>query len=376
MIRVLEFANVINRYDFIDTLVHYADPEKYEMSVCVRSEEHNIASPVYGEQTRCRLIEGTSKAGMLPSAIKLARLLREWKIDVLHAHHYDQALIGWLATKLSPRTKLVIGRHYSDSIYRLPNALKSKCFLAAEQIVNRHASRIIVPSQMIFDILTKRQKIDPRKIDVVHYGFVPEKYDEVDPAAVAGVRGEFGMDGRFVAANFGRLHEEKGHRYLIAAAAILREKIPNLLVLCVGEGPERANIEQQIRELGLEENVKLVGWRTDAMTIMAAADVIVQSTLQEAFSQVMVEAMWMSKPLVITDVSGAPDIIRDGENGLLVPKANAEALAGAVERLADDDTLRSRLAENGRAFVSDQLVIKKKIKDYERAFEKAVQEQR
>jgi L-malate glycosyltransferase len=373
MIRVLEFADVINRYDFIDTLVHYADPEKFEMSVCVRSEEHNIARPEYGENTKYRLIEGASRVRMLPSAIKLARLLREWKIDILHAHHYDQGLIGWLATKLSPKTKLVIGRHYSDSIYRLPNAFKSKSFLAAEQIVNRHASRIIVPSKMILEILTERQGIDTSKIDVVHYGFVPEKYSDVDPAMVEDARREFGMEGRFVMANFGRLHEEKGHRYLIAAAAILLKTIPNLLVLCVGEGPERASIEKQIRELGLEENVKLVGWRTDAMTIMAASDMIVQSTLQEAFSQVMVEAMWMSKPLVITDVSGAPDIIHDGENGLLVPKADASALAGAVERLAHDRTLRDRLAERGRAFVSDEMVITKKIRDYEKAFEKAVE---
>lgn len=368
MIRVLEFADVINRYDFIDTLVHYADPEKFEMSVCVRSEDQNIAATNYSETTKYRLIKGNSRAGILPAAWKLSRLLREWNIDILHAHHYNQAIIGWLATKVYPKTKLVIGRHYSDSIYRLPDGLKAKTLIGLEQIINRHAARIIVPSRLIFEILTERQGIDAEKIDVVHYGFVPEKYSLPEPGEIARVRGEFAMDGRFVIGNFGRLHEEKGHRYLVEAAAMLREKIPNLLVLCVGEGPERNDIEKQIKDLGVEENVKLIGWRTDAMTIMSAVDAVVQSTLQEAFSQVMVEALWMSKPLIIPDVSGAPDIIHDGGNGLLVPKADAQALAGAIGRLAGDGELGASLAKNGHEFVAENLVIDRKIKEYEQAF--------
>ncbi|MCV5959949.1 glycosyltransferase, partial [Escherichia coli] len=85
--------------------------------------------------------------------------------------------------------------------------------------------------------------------------------------------------------------------------------MPEILALLVGEGPERQNLERQIKELALEGNVILAGWRRDALTIMAAADAVVQSTLQEAFSQVMCEAMWMGKPLVMTDVSGAADVI-------------------------------------------------------------------
>ena len=250
--------------------------------------------------------------------------------------------------------------------------MDAKTLIGLEQIINRHATRIIVPSQLIFEILTERQGIDAGKIDVVHYGFVPGKYMLPDAGEIGKARGEFYMEGRFVLGNFGRLHEEKGHRYLVEAAAILREKIPNLLVLCVGEGPERENIEKRIKALGVEESVKLIGWRTDAMTIMSAVDAVVQSTLQEAFSQVMVEALWMSKPLVITDVSGAPDIIRDGENGLLVAKADAEALASAIGRLAGDNELRASLAKNGHEFVEKNLVIAKKIKEYEAAFERAV----
>lgn len=372
MIRVLEFADVINRYDFIDTLVEYADPKRFEMSVCVRSEEHGIAEPMRPRSGKYKLLKGTSRPSIPAAAWKLSRLLKEWEIDVVHAHHYDQAIIAWLATKLYRRTKLVIGRHYSDSLYRLSDKLKSRILIGLEQAINRHAARIIVPSRMIFEILTERQGIDPAKIDIVHYGFAPAKYAGVEASKIVGVRNEFAMDGKFVVANFSRLHEEKGHAFLVEAAAKLKDDIPNLLVICVGEGPERSSIEKQIKELGVGENVKLAGWRTDAMAIMAASDAVVQSTLQEAFSQAMIEALWMSKPLIMTDVSGARDVIRDGENGLIVQKADSSALADAIKRLVADPALGKEMAHAGRELVESDLVIEKKIKEYEQVFVKAV----
>lgn len=378
MIRVLEFANIINRYDFIDNLVNFADPAEFEMSVCVRSEDADIARPLFPENTKYRLLPGNSRRDSLQTAWKLSKILREWQIDVIHTHHFEQAIIGWLATKIYPKTKLLIGRHYSDAIYRLPKSIKQTGLLKLEQIINRHAARIIVPSQYIFDLLTKRQNIEAEKIDVVLYGFVPEKYHLPDADQIESVRSEFKMDGRFVVANFSRLHEEKGHCYLVEAVAKLREKIPNLLVLCVGEGGERQNIERRIKNSGVAENIKLVGWRRDAMTIMAAADAVAQSTLQEAFSQVMVESLWMSKPLIITDVSGAPDIIQNEVNGLLIPKADVEALAEALEKLFKNNRLREKIINNGRRFVEENLVIDKKIREYEQSFLKAsgVQKQR
>lgn len=372
MIRVLQFADVINRYDFIDTLVEYADGARFEMSVCVRSEKHGIAKPLEPTSGKYRVIKGTSRSAIPLAAWRLSRLLEEWDIDIVHAHHYDQAIIAWLATRLHPKTKLVIGRHYSDSIYRIPSRIKSKAFLRLEQAVNTHAARIVVPSRMIFEILTERQGVDPAKIDIVHYGFVREKYTNVDPTSITDIRVEFEMEDKFVITNFSRLHEEKGHKYLIEAAAKLKDSLPELLILLIGEGPERSNLERQIARLGVGEHVKLTGWRTDAMAIMSACDLVVQSTLQEAFSQAMIETLWMSKPLIMTDVSGARDVIRDGENGLIVPTADADALANAIGHVAADRAMGERIARAGHEMVDDKLVIEKKIKDYERSFKKAV----
>jgi glycosyltransferase involved in cell wall biosynthesis len=175
-----------------------------------------------------------------------------------------------------------------------------------------------------------------------------------------------------VIGNFGRLHEEKGQRFLIQAMTELRSYIPSILLLVVGEGPERNNLEQQIHAAGLQHHVTLLGWRRDAIRLMHAVDAVVQPTLQEAFSQVMAEALWLRKPLVITDVSGARDVITDGENGLLVPKQDASALATAVKLLANDTDLRRRLGEAGRAHVQQHLHIDKVISQYEQVYLRAM----
>ena len=250
----------------------------------------------------------------------------------------------------------------------MTTGVKQKALLAIEQVVNRAAARIIVPSEFIREILTQRQGIDPAKVDKVHYGLVSEKYPELQPSEVERFRNELGFQGRFVIGNFSRLHKGKGLSYLIQAMAELHPRLPALLLVIVGEGQERAALEQQIQSLGLGEAVRLLGWRRDAMPLMAAVDAVVQPTLEEAFSQVMVEAQWTGKPLVITDVGGVTDIIRHDRTGLIVPKGDVDALVNAIERLANDPALRERLGLAGKAYMMNHLDIDKIIPKYEQTY--------
>jgi glycosyltransferase involved in cell wall biosynthesis len=372
MIRVLQFADIVNRYDFIDTIVQRADRRQFEVGVCVRSQFTNIEEPVYEARTPRWVLNGESTQDVSTAAMQLACLLRDWKADILHAHHYEQALVGWLATRIYRRTRLVLGRHYSDAIYRLESKLKREAFLALEGLTNRAAKRIVVPSTYIREIVTKRQNVDQSKIDVIPYGFEPEKYRTLTPVIVQRLRTELGVDGCVVFGTFARLHEEKGHRFLIRAIESFRGDLPKVRFLFVGEGPERAAIEKQIDEAGLGDVIALCGWRRDGIAMMAAVDAVVQPTLQEAFSQVMAEALWLGKPLVITDVSGAPDIIGNGVNGLLVPKSDSTALAEAIIQLANDSALRSRLGAAGRDYVAENLTATKIIPHYEQAYRRAM----
>lgn len=372
MIRVLQFAGTINRYDFIDNIIRGADPRRFEFGMCVGGVRAGTANGEDMPQFPRWIVPWSSRRDIPRMAVALARILREWDADILHAHHYDESVIGWLATRLAPRTRLIVGRHYSDAIYRSSAGIKRQILLAGEARVNHAAARILVPSSFIYDILTVRQKINPAKVALVPYGFVPAKYEVVTKGDAERARQELQLGNAIVLGNFARLHEEKGQRFLIQAMVQLRGRIENVRVLILGQGAERAELERQIEDANLRETVQLLGWRSDAMRLMAAVDIVVQPSMQEAFSQAMIEALWLGKPLIMSDVSGAADVIQDGVSGLIVPRGDATALAEAIARLVGDASLRQRLGSAGRAYVQEHLTIDKIIPLYEDVYEQAM----
>lgn len=364
-IRVLHFTDKINRFDFIDNIIRYIDRDVFEIGLCLTDPNSNIQSASYPDDFPLWVIESKGRRSFPRVVRELARVLRTWGADIIHTHHYDPAVIGFLATKLYPQTKLVVGRHYSDAIYRIPSKVKRHAYLMVENAVNSAAARIIVPSKYIREILVDWQGVAAEKVDVIYYGFDPEKYSLPREDEIKILRAEMGLEGKFVIGTFARLHEEKGHRFLLEAVSHLSFELPHLVWLIVGDGPERRDLERRVAEKGLEGRAVFLGWRRDAIKLMAAIDVVVQPTLHEAFSQAMIEALWMKRPLIITEVSGAVDIIRNGENGILVPKEDPKALASAVSRLACDQGLRERLGRNGHAFVNESLTASKVVRCYE-----------
>ncbi len=366
MIRVMQFADLINKNDFIDIILKNADRREFELFACVRTRKTNIAAPVYPHDVPHFVLAGLSRWKIPLAAYRLAGMLRRQKIDVLHTHHYDQAVIGWLATRLHPATRLVVGRHYSNAIYLLARGWRKSLLLNIEAKVNAAADRIIVPSKVISSLLAE-QNVNSGKISVVYYAFSPEKWKSAESTDPNEVRSRLGISG-LIFGNFSRMHLEKGHTYLIKAIAKVRSRLPNVKVLFIGDGPMRAKIESEIARLQLGNHIQLLGWRTDALSIMAAVDVVLHPTLQEAFPQTMVEALYLRKPLVITPVSGAVDIIEDGVNGLIIPARDPDALAAAVLRVAEDPILRQKLGEAGRSYVERNLFVEKIIPQYEEIY--------
>lgn len=151
----------------------------------------------------------------------------------------------------------------------------------------------------------------------------------------------------------GRLTKQKGYPYLLDAFREVRDQKEAALWI-LGEGDRRQAIESQIEELGLVDDVSLLGFRDNPFKFMAAADVFVLSSLSEGFGNVIVEAMACGTPVVSTDCPHGPgEIISHEKNGLLVPPANAEALSEAILRILTDDTLSEQLSENGKRRAQD-----------------------
>lgn len=377
VVRVLHFADLVNRHDFIDNVVRNAHPDTVHMAVCTMGRPSNIEDPRYVEAGMpCWELPARTRWHYPLTAVRLAALLRRQRIDVIHAHHYEPCLIAAMATVLRHRSRLVVGRHYSDAIYLHTQGWRRRAMLGIEQLVTRRARRVIAPSRRIAELLVERQGVPAEKVAVIPYGFDPAKYERVQPQAVQDLRQALGLGGCFTIATYGRLYEDKGHRYLLDALPEVLKSVPTLKYLVVGEGAARADLERQACELGLEDVVVFLGWRHDVPELMASVDVIVQPSLQEAFSQSMAEALFMCRPLVITDVSGASELVPDDSVGTVVPCRDAAALARAVIALEKDPQRRAAVAQAARRHARRNFTIEAAVTLHEDVYRDSLRQSR
>jgi glycosyltransferase involved in cell wall biosynthesis len=151
-----------------------------------------------------------------------------------------------------------------------------------------------------------------------------------------------------VVGSIGRFVPYKGYAYLLEAARLVRDVKPAAHWVLVGDGELRGELERQRRTLGLETQVHLPGWREDVPDLLALCDLFVLPSVVEHFGRVLIEAMAMGKAVVATDAGGVPEIVIQGETGLLVPPAQPKDLAEAVLTLLEDAPRAQRLGMAGR----------------------------
>ncbi len=143
-----------------------------------------------------------------------------------------------------------------------------------------------------------------------------------------------------------RLVEQKGVTYGLQAFAQVSAQMPEARLLIAGDGPLRESLEQEAQALGLADCVQFLGWRDDVDRLMSAFDLLLMPSLWEGFGLVILEAMARQLPVVATAVSAIPEIVVDGETGLLVPARDVDALAGAMLTLLADRPLRRYMGQN------------------------------
>ncbi|MDP3957996.1 MAG: glycosyltransferase family 4 protein [bacterium] len=216
-----------------------------------------------------------------------------------------------------------------------------------EALVARSADTIIVPSKYLKKIVGN-WGISKEKIVVVYNAYTGEPGGSKDATPHAPSEEK-------VIVSAGRLVPWKGFVTLISLMRELVKHFPGAKLIIVGDGPERSMLESNITRLGLQSNVFLTGAlpQEKLFKYIRNADVFVLNTSYEGFSHQLLEVLAIGTPVVTTDVGGNPEIIKDGENGLLVAPDDRAALIRAIERVILDDDLAKRFFVNGRKTVAE-----------------------
>lgn len=275
---------------------------------------------------------------VLPNAAGFARRMKREAVEHVHAHYATHpALAAWAIGRLTGIPYSVTAHSYD--LYIHPEMVREKLGEAA----------FVVPISQFNEQLIRRWAT-PRETHVIHTGADLRTFQ---PVAVP-------RHDNFMIVAVGRLEVYKGHSDLIEACAILVGRGLDIRCVIVGEGPIRADLERSVLNHGLLDRVTLPGaaTRTGVRDWLAGADafampsVRVTSGKMEGIPVVLMEAMAMRVPVVATRLSGIPELVIEGETGLLVPEHDPHGLADALERLARDPALRARLARAGSELVA------------------------
>ena len=277
------------------------------------------------------------------------RLIREQNIGLVHTHGARANLVARIAAH-QEGVPIVTTFH---SVLRYDYQSWWEAFMARvlTRLTNGLTAFFIAVSGAVKEDLMD-MGVAADRIRVIYNGLDLSGLVPEIGAVEVRARLQLPPEGRVVA-TVGRLHPVKGQVYFLEAAASLSASFPDVVFMMAGEGPERPVLEQRIKELGLTERVVLTGFYPHTSDLYPVMDVFCLPSLMEGMPLVVLEAMHFGVPVVAARVGGVPEVVQDGETGLLVPPENSEALAEGIARLLQERELAAELAERARKQVME-----------------------
>lgn len=286
--------------------------------------------------------------------VRLARLFRQLRPDVLHVNNggYPAARscqVAPIAARLAGVQRVVTVVHG----YPVAPGPLARVDRRLDRLVDRCTDRWVTAARGSADQLATVRGIAPEKISIVYLG--QQLLAPVDSSGRTAVLTELGLDpGVPTVFLIGSFTANKGQSVALDALTLLRREGQLCRLVLVGDGSDRPALEARIRRDGLDGSVTLLGFRNDVERLLAGCDVLLSaSTETELLPYVVKEAMARGLPTVATRVGGTPELVVDGETGILIPPKDAVAMAAAIERLLRDAPLRATLGRAGRARIRD-----------------------
>jgi glycosyltransferase involved in cell wall biosynthesis len=271
------------------------------------------------------------------------------KIDLLHVHHVPLWQRIWKAAKLA-KIPVVLTEHAKFSISR-SNKLQKTCRKAAGEV-----NCFTAVSKDLKDYLVKEIGIPGESITVIPNGVDISRFVSGSKNGVLEDLLPDKFDGK-VLISVGRLTEAKDQITLLSAIELLKKRGRNIFLIVVGDGEMRILLEKEIAQKDLIHCVYLAGSRSDVYQLLPGADAFILSSKREGFPMSILEAMAAGLPVIASNVGGIPEIVKDGENGILIPPQDQNSLANAICRVIDDPGFAADLANRARITVEQNYSI-------------------
>jgi len=333
----------------------HVDRRAYAPAICVLAQDGPLRAEMEATGAPVFAVEPD---GLPRGVLRVLRVLREFRPDVLHSHNYGAGFYAAVAGRLAG-VPVLMTRHGRPKVVAP--------FPMARAVTSRLTSRFVAVSDDVYRLMMERSGVSPEKVCTVLNGVDLDAFAGQPDAAA---RGRMGVPaGRFLFGTVGRLGRAKAQDHMVMALRALLDEGLDVHLVLAGEGDQRPVIEAARDELRLRDRVTLIGNCADVPGFLRSIDAFVLSSYTEGIPVALLEAMAAGLPLVSTAVGGIPEVVADGESGLLVEVKRPDLLAAAMGRLVQDAALRVRLGAAARETVRQRFSARRMVEQYCREYD-------
>jgi glycosyltransferase involved in cell wall biosynthesis len=347
------------------------DPDRFEAVVCVLGRGGPLGAVLRDRGVKVHYL-GLGGAGNrgsrrlllgLLAIVRLWAMMRRERPTVFHGVLFAAYVTGTAAAAASG-VPIVVASRRSLGHFKAGKRL----YLLVERLNNRMTDLLIANSEAVRQDVIAQEGVDPKKVVVIYNGLDVELYGHPDES----VNLELQLGNGPVILVVANFIEYKGHAFFFDAWRDVVSRHPQAVAILAGDGGTRSHWEEWCRNEGLMSSVRFVGTRHDVPRLLAAADLYVHPSLEEGYSNAVLEAMATSLPIVATAVGGNVEAIEHERTGLLVAARDAAGLETAMNRLLEDPLLARRLGEAARSSVVARHQFSGMVREYELVYKRLV----
>lgn len=308
------------------------------------------------------LVREVNPLNDLMAFLRLYLYIKRKRFDIVHTHVSKAGILGRWAAKLAG-VPVIVHTTHGHYFHGYFNPLSTRFFILLERLTALITDKMITLTHVEQEQYMEQGIGRPDLYVAILSGIDLNRFNRGNvKTCPREMRRSIGFDEKdLIIGTVGRIAPIKDHENLIRAVPEVVSAIPDARFVIVGDGPIRAEMEELAIRLGLGDRLLFIGMRKDIPELLSIMDIFVLPSLNEGMGRAMVEAMAMGVPVIASKVGGVPEVITDGETGLLVPPGNSKVLAEAIIRLASDRDLAKKLTKAGcqrahEAFGADIMV--------------------
>jgi len=347
-IKVCHILSHLDQSHLIETFGEAMDKAKYEISfIFMGQKKPHLFDFFQHRDYDVEFFEFNGRSDLPSAIIKLRKILKRIKPDIVHTHMVEASLAGLIAAKtLGIKKRLHTRHHGAESHFYYPHGVYY------DRAVNYLSKKIIAISQIVANILIEREDVKADKVVIIPHRFYLENF-KADEQVVRDLKVKYKLNGCYpVIGVISRFIHWKGVQYTIPAFKSLLKDYPQAkLVLANARGPYSEEIRGFLKKSLPPESYELIEHERNVFSLYRTFDVFVHAPINEdfeAFGQIYVESLAMGVPSVFTISGIAHDFIVDKQNALVVPYQNSEAIKRSLEMILQDAELRNKITERGK----------------------------